>query len=227
MSKTQKIPADFIKNIGRPFIGIHELIEAFRDDASSRSLLLSNLITIFLAVIEHWSLKTVMLIYWGQNIIIGIFNVIRILASSGISSKDGKLEDIPSAVKFFLAGFFAIHYGGFHYGYFSFLRFSPGPDDLWITVSLLAFFAHHLFSFLYNYKEEREKLDVIRMMFFPYQRIVPMHMTIILGGFFMMLLRNQFADQLVLIFFLILKTNTDVKMHQIEHALKQSNSQIV
>ena len=48
-------------------------------DSSLFFLIISNLITIGFAVLESWNLQTVLLVYWFQSVIIGIFNFIRIL----------------------------------------------------------------------------------------------------------------------------------------------------
>jgi hypothetical protein len=81
-----------------------------------------------------------------------------------------------------------------------------------------AFFMNHFFSFRINSRADSARTDIGRLMFFPYIRIMPMHLTIILGTFVMLLLRNQFAEYAVLVFFLALKTIADVRMHILEHA---------
>ena len=48
------------------------------------------------------------------------------------------------------------------------------------------------------------------MMFFPYIRIIPMHVFIVLGAFFA-------GPSGGLVFFLVLKTLADEAMHAIEH----------
>lgn len=206
-----------------PFLPPGELLKLFREDPTSRSLLLSNIVMIVLALAEGWKLKTVMLIYWGQNIIIGFFNVLKIL-SAGPGAVLGEFKSrlprgrIPKKAKFFIAGFFAFHYGFFHFGYWQFLQPLNGVDWNWVGFSLLMFLSHHGYSFHYNYARERERWGFEKLMVFPYLRIIPMHMTIVLGGFFIAVLHNDLADRLVLLFFLLLKTQTDLRMHQVEHA---------
>lgn len=51
------------------------------------------------------------------------------------------------------------------------------------------------------------------MMFFPYARIIPMHLTIIFGG---MLSEWTFAAKTTLALFMLLKTFADVIMHVVE-----------
>ena len=54
------------------------------------SLVVTNIITVVLAIVQHWDLSTVIFIYWAQSIIIGFYSVITILtteaASLGIST---------------------------------------------------------------------------------------------------------------------------------------------
>jgi len=88
-----------------------------------------------------------------------------------------------------MAGFFTLHYGGFHWGYYTFLtdfgllRYVNvlGNVDILFTCGLFIFY--HLFSFLY-YWHEMVQADRFRQLFVrPYYRIIPMHITLILGGF--------------------------------------------
>lgn len=189
-------------------------------DISQWILIGSNLFTIALALVEGWGLSTVLVIYWWQNIIIGFFNVIRILTLQDITVK-GK-GNIPLSAfiygKIFLAGFFALHYGFFHFGYYEFISGAfRSVDAKYVFLASLVFFANHLFSFIYNFKENSEPKDIGNIMFSPYQRIVPMHITIMAGIFILLIFRGALAEKLVLVFFLCLKTYADVKMHKFEH----------
>jgi len=48
-------------------------------DHSLISLIANDIATIFIAVIQHWDLGILMLVYWFQSVIIGVFTVARIL----------------------------------------------------------------------------------------------------------------------------------------------------
>ena len=67
--------------------------------------------------------------------------------------------------------------------------------------------------FLY-FKNKPQKRNIGELMFFPYARIIPMHLTIIFGGIFLF---SGIASTFVLILFLGLKTVADLVMHFIEH----------
>jgi hypothetical protein len=90
-----------------------------------------------------------------------------------------------------------------------------------LLLTSIVFFINHLISFVYYYKKEisvEADFWVIHkfmsLMFKPYIRIVPMHLTIIFGGAMLFLGFNQ----IVLVLFLLLKTFVDLKMHANEHS---------
>jgi hypothetical protein len=57
-------------------------------------------------------------------------------------------------------------------------------------------------------------IEVGKMMFFPYARIIPMHLTILFGG--ILSSWGTFAGKMTLAFFMLLKTFADVIMHIVE-----------
>ncbi len=206
---------------------LNDFVESVKTDSSAKLLLLSNLITIFLAVIFAWNLIEVLWIYWFQSITIGLFNFLRILlldvsqlkptTSTGVLS--GSKAGVLPFMKVFLALFFAVHYGLFHLGYAVFLFvFSVYPGIsftamAFVFLSAIILFVNHLYSFLSHRKKE-SFIGISRLMFFPYARIIPMHLTIIFGGIFFF---SGYANNFVLVFFLLLKTAADLVMHFNEH----------
>ena len=87
------------------------------------------------------------------------------------------------------------------------------PKQSWIGngLCLTAFLAHHAFSFRRNVERDTAgKPNIGTLMFFPYARIIPMHVTIIFGSLF------SKESTALLIFFLSLKTMTDMAMHAVE-----------
>ncbi|MCU0640799.1 MAG: DUF6498-containing protein [Candidatus Margulisbacteria bacterium] len=171
-------------------------------DPSLWSLLAVNLLTIALAVKFNWSVLELMWIYWGQSVTIGAFNVVRLRPNIGTAT------------------FFALHFGFFHLIYAIFLSvFTLAGDELfpgaapidWRTVLGVVgmFAANHGFSFLYNRERDAARFDESRLMFYPYVRIFPMHLTIIFGA----LLSGTFP----LLLFMGLKTAADLATHILEH----------
>jgi len=192
-------------------------------DPSLFTLLASNLVAIGLALAFGWSLLTIMLAYWAQSIIIGFFNILRILSLKDFSTKGFTINNRPvkptQGTKLITAVFFAFHYGGFHLGYAMFLgSFAAGSgtgiDFGQVLFMAGIFFANHLFSFLYNLAKDKRKQNLGKIMFFPYARIIPMHFTILFGG---MVMGVGQAQGFLLVLFLGLKTLADLAMHAIEH----------
>jgi len=190
-------------------------------------LLLSNLLTIVLAVVQQWDVYTLMWIYWGQSVVIGYFNVHRILDLREFSTEGFRINNRAVAptrkTQRQTAAFFAVHYGFFHLFYLVFLVTHPGPRGVFtiagIVLCILAFYFNHRFSYYYNRERELEGVPNIgNIMFFPYARILPMHLTIILGGL------SHGDNRLALLIFLLLKSAADVVMHLVEHAMARSRA---
>jgi len=195
-------------------------------DRSTLFLIVSNLLVIIFAVWQKWELSTTLWIYWLQSIIIGFFNFLRILTLKNFSVENYKINNQPAAnslsTKLFTAFFFAFHYGFFHLVYAFFLIFLIRTQDIQIASIGLGgaiFFVDHFFSFLHNKKtDDKTNPNIGKIMFSPYARIIPMHLIILFGaGLF---LNSQ--NQLLLIFFLLLKTAVDIIMHIKKHSLSQT-----
>ncbi|MDP2628911.1 MAG: DUF6498-containing protein [Nanoarchaeota archaeon] len=197
----------------------------FTFDYSVTLLLISNIIVIILAVTQNWNLKTVLFIYLGQSMIIGLFNFIKIISLKNFSTErfrinNQKVEPTKST-KIFVALFFAFHYGLFHVVYFIFLlilNFSQNISNIetrYIFYALGVFFVNHLFSFYYNKNKDNKKPNIGKLMFSPYARIIPMHLIIIIGAF---LSQAGIYSRLILVLFLILKTIADLVMHNKKHS---------
>jgi hypothetical protein len=206
-------------------------------DRFTLTLLVANLVTICAAMVEHWRILDVMLVYWGQSVMIGFFNVIRILELKALSPAGGRgptREATTLGMRLFtvfMALFFACHYGGFHAVYLAFLvgfmsesKAGPSRVDLVPTLVCLAVFLAQQWS-LFRHRlecEPKERSSFARIFFFPYARILPMHLTILLGASFLAMGRNAGHDGRVksaclLLFFLGLKTVADSIMHLMEH----------
>ncbi len=197
-----------------------ELHRQFRADSSATFLIISNLITIVLAVYEKWSLSEIMWIYWGQSVIIGYFNRRRILDLKKFSTSGFQINDRPTLptkeTQKTTANFFTMHYGLFHLVYLVFLyqdtKSISTYSVIFIILCIVIFFFNHRFSYFHNRERDMKRTPNIgTIMFFPYLRIIPMHITIIVGGAFV-------KGSGALILFLGLKTIADLIMHMIEHA---------
>lgn len=197
-----------------------------QNNKSFLSLILTNLITIVIAVWQNWSLNEILWVYWLQNIVIGIFQFLKIKDLKNFSTENFRINRHPveanEITKNKVAYFFLFHYGFFNFVYFVILLIQGPPNFLNLAPLALVFFANHYYSYVQNREIDKfQQKNIGQMMSFPYLRIIPMHLTIILG-------QTLFKDSSILLF-MLLKTYADVFMHRIEHAgfkLTQSQTPI-
>lgn len=207
------------------------------------SLIFANFVTIVLAIVGNWDPATVLFIYWSQSIIIGIFTVVSLLGSdtATLAAELGKplqerggpgIVSTPAVwfYKCLLAGFFTLHYGLFHWGYYTFIVESGIfgivhflDPTIWISCAL--FFANHLYSYLtYRLPESKGAKYITEQFFGPYQRIIPMHLTIIFGSIVVSALQvfGIQSTMPALVLFLVLKTYSDISTHLMKHAQEEN-----
>lgn len=204
-------------------------------DYSGIGIIITNVLVILYAVIDHWDLGSMMLIYWVQSVIIGFFHFFRILllrsfCTEGFTSNGQRVPETAKG-KWSTALFFAVHYGFFHliYLFFLFGISSQGAGDAtaddvelteeggipWGLLSVIGFFLGHGYSFYQNVKADLKRRPSLgTMMFLPYARVIPMHLTIIFGN----MIASNTATVLL---FSSLKTGADYLMHIVEHRILQ------
>lgn len=193
-------------------------------DPSLWGIVLSNLVAIALAYVQNWPLAEIMWVYWGQSVIIGVMNVIRMLRLKEFSTEGLKMNDRPvpetMGAKRQVATFFAFHYGFFHLVYAGFLwgemplNTAGFEKMIFMLLCLSMFVGSHSFSLLHNAQADfrHKKPNLGTLMFYPYLRIIPMHLAIIFG--------SQ-IEALGLLIFMGLKTFADAGTHMVEHHLFQ------
>lgn len=207
-----------------------------RNDNAALAIVASNLLTLLTAWWQDWPMALLLWPYWCQSLIIGWFARKRILAlqrfsTEGFLINDQAVEPTPETQRR-TASFFALHYGFFHLGYLAFLvagqsgarmtsgdgtQVSPssfaglqGFDVLLILALAISFWLSHRASHREHVAADlRRTPNIGSLMFIPYLRIVPMHLTIILGV--------TLGDEWGRLLFGSLKTAADVLMHKIEH----------
>lgn len=160
-------------------------------DSSFWSLLLVNGYVIATVQRNAISAINVMLIFWIQSVIIGIFAAVQMLIVKDFLGDgdhfDLKRQKLEKKEKILQTAFFVGHYGFFHAGYCLFILMLFRRDGMtidWKAVLpfALTFFAHHLFSFIRS-RKNLAKADPESIMGQAYGRIVPMHAGIIIGAF--------------------------------------------
>lgn len=77
---------------------------------STAALLVANSIPLFGVLFFHWQVFPLLLLYWVENVFVGLFNVFRLLLAE-TSRPEAWLKKLG------LIPFFCIHYGMFTYGH--------------------------------------------------------------------------------------------------------------
>jgi hypothetical protein len=201
-----------------------------RPAVSIIALIAANSVPFFGVIFFGWRVFPILLIYWIENVFVGVFNVLRMLfADPG--------QPLLWFAKLFMVPFFCVHYGLFTtvHGAFIFdlfgdstVRQSHGlmPSVATVSAAVLAngvnfavfvLFMSHFVSFVWNYflggEFRNVSLDVL--MARPYQRVVVLHLVIIGGGAAVAALGSPLAAVAVLVG---VKTTLDLAAHKRERA---------
>ena len=182
------------------------------------AIIISNLLPVFGILFLGWSMGSVMILYWVENVIVGFFTVLKItFAGAQAGSGLGKLVIIL---------FFCVHFGMFCVGHLIFITTLFLPRMLlagglrnmpWnmlnfladLCVPILGMFISYSIYFYQHYLGEEiyKRASLTSLIFEPYPRIIPLQLGIILGGFLFLALRSPFWIVLVLV---ALKTIAEV-----------------
>ena len=214
---------DDIKRSVRPLVG------RVWTDLSAWTLILTNLITISFAYINHWEFSTIIWVYWCQTLIIGFFAFLRTISLADLSYHG--VERIRERFSFrlkaragllFLAHFTVVQ-GCLTLVLGAFIGPVTRQNSIILLSSALLFFCNHLFSYVYNKKNERVvRKNIGFMVLRPYLRLLPLFVSflfigMIIAAFF--LVRDQQLVPAAYLVLFVLKTGADVIAHMFEHKL--------
>jgi len=188
---------------------------------SSLALIGANLIPLLGVFLLDWNVGEIMLLFWAESAVIGFYNLLKMIKIGGWAT-------------LMYGPFFVGHYGGFMAGHLLFIyglfgdnfanSSDPGiaqllSDFVSLSPALLAFVVSHGISYYSNFLGRKEYLgrEIAAQMGQPYKRIIIMHMTIIFGGFLVMMFESALPALLLL---LLLKIATDLGSHLREHRSK-------
>lgn len=188
-------------------------------------LILANLVPLAGVLFFGWSLFATLLLFWVENVIVGVFSVLQMLMA--------RPRDAAAWVlKAFMIPFFIFHYGMFTtvHGVFVMSLFGDPPAKASQTPAAFlhavqatgiggaaaALALSHAVSFILNYigsgKYRTAELPVL--MFRPYGRVMVLHVVILLGGFLVQLMGSPVPALALLV---VLKTGLDLGAHLREH----------
>ena len=193
---------------------------------SAYVLIAVNAVPVVGVLLFHWTVFSVILLYWCENVIVGVFNVLRMLTAEP--------GDVGVWIgKGFIIPFFCVHYGMFTFVHgelvlalfgggagrgglrFGALIDAVGRAGVWYGVVFMAL--SHLVSFVHNYLlgGEYRRTGLNQLMTQPYSRVMVLHFTILLGGVLVQLAGSPIAALPLLV---VLKTALDLRAHLAERA---------
>jgi hypothetical protein len=194
---------------------------------SMLALVGANMLPLLGVLRGEWTLADVMVLFWAESAIIAFYTLLKIAMVAKWWA--------PFPGLFFLShfgGFMAIHFM-FIYGLFvrgiDAKGAEPGAVDVLMSLAtdlrqaLLALIASHGVSFVMNFVAQREyeSARLGDLMRAPYDRVLLMHFTIILGGGMVMMLHNPALAVMLLI---VLKVAADLRAHFAERNPKQRSN---
>ena len=180
-------------------------------------LLLINAYCIWYYQAHPNEFNSLVFLYWGQSVLIGLFNFVDMLTVKNVIPGSIKLNEKPvtdtAERKGCSAFFFLVHYGFFHfvYGIFILIYTKLDINFKFVWIGLAAFSLNLIIQFIQHKQlQQTTAANLSTMFFLPYLRIIPMHLMIILPAFF-----HVQAS----ILFLLLKTAADIIMYLITSPL--------
>lgn len=181
--------------------------------SSGLALLAANLLPLYGVLAWDWPIYHLMALYWAENVVAGVFTLLRMLAASPVAG-------------LFMGAFFCVHYGMFCFGHGVFVHalfsgerstgFGVEPlvatllqsPGLLVAVALMV--ASHGWSFVLHGRDGTIA-DLKDIMMRPYGRMVVLHVTIIASGF---LIAATGAPELVLVPLVLFKIVADLFLHR-------------
>ncbi len=213
----------------RPFSGVP--LRSFFGETSSAEwrrpsvivMMLANLVPVFGVLFWHWQVFPLMFLFWSENVIIGVINVLKMLTADPDAG-------VMWVAKLFMIPFFFFHYGMFTmvHGIFVVALFGggmkaaagfPNLETYWRLIrendlgwAILGLALSRIVSFVTNYlwRGEYKRASLQLLMGQPYGRVVVMHVAILGGGFLMLALHSPTLGLLLLV---ALKIALDLRGH--------------
>jgi hypothetical protein len=172
-------------------------------------LLLMNGYLIYYYQQQPGEFNTIVWIYWAQSVLIGLFNFFELMSVKDPDETSMTLNSQPVSKSNMgcAAWFFLFHYGFFHFVYAIFLLVgkSSGVNGKLLLITAGIFITESTIQLIRRRSNlQTDKVNVGKMFFTPYLRIIPMHL---------MILAPAFLNMTASVIFLVLKTAADAGMY--------------
>lgn len=152
----------------------------------------TNAVVLWQAVAGAWPLGTLLWTYWWQSVVLGVLHMARLTMLRSYDTEGMKRSDgvpiLPSPrLPVIMAALFGLHFGLFHLVYAGFLgilavRFGSGGTTATALLALLV--GQGLQWFGYVRRDRGGSPSMTAMLITPYARILPMHLMLISGFWF-------------------------------------------
>jgi hypothetical protein len=206
------------------------------------ALVVANAIPLFGVLFLGWNVWTILTIYWLENGVVGVFNVLKMAKAAGPEPTgraavlyNGRPVVGGAAAKAALIPFFIVHYGIFWVVHGIFILTLPqfqafggesagiANDPGAVVFVLIGLTISHGVSYRFNYigRGEYLRTSVGAQMSAPYGRLMVLHITIIIGGLAIAMTGAPSAAVLILV---LLKTALDLGLHLAEHRLDAADA---
>ena len=196
--------------------------------ASTLALIVANLMPLLGVLALKWNVTPIMIFYWSENLVVGFFNVLKMSRAQGlVTGSNTTLNGRPvqQTDRRAMIVFFIFHYGMFTlvHGIFVLAMFGARFRGIFSELGLALLFltVSHGISYQRNFigRGEYQRLAFTSLFWQPYQRVIVMHVTILLGGTWAQAKGSPIYALLVLV---TLKTTIDLVLHLLEHRKFQS-----
>jgi hypothetical protein len=199
------------------------------------ALVLANLIPLAGVIFLGWSVWQILIIYWLENGIVGLYNVLKMQKAEGTDEASATVtingrRPVGDA-KSSLIPFFCLHYGIFWTVHGVFVLTLPlfgasetggesslgtTPDPLVLVIAVIALLISHGVSYWFNFigGGEYKRVSAAGQMFKPYGRLVALHLTIIFGAIAISITGAAIVALAILV---LLKLALDIGLHLAEH----------
>jgi len=167
---------------------------SYRITPTAVVLIAANLVPLAGVLFFGWSVFATLLLFWVENVIVGVFNILRMLTAA------------PDQL-----------FGGIHTrGFPTAAMFWDAVRGAGIAPAAWGLALSHAVSFAFNYigAGQYRTASLPMLMARPYGRVAVLHVVIIGGGFLVMALGSPAVALALLV---VLKTALDLRAHLREH----------
>ncbi|MEO8443166.1 MAG: DUF6498-containing protein [Betaproteobacteria bacterium] len=207
------------------------------------ALIAANLVVAAVTLIRGWGFYEIIIVYWCEAMIIGGYNMARMVMVGLAGEPLGKIIDAGNLpTRLFLLvialGFFAAKFGGFALATGLLVAAVPaflgqahdaGAREIWhglravaggVAIAVIVLFISHGISFVMNYlvRREYENTNLLVLMFWPYVRMSLVVTALAAGLVAAKLIPALDTSTAFGVVIVLVKMAADLLLHQIEHA---------